>query len=855
MGLRGETVGTAFVKIIADGSGLPESIADSLRDDKEAFAAQGERDGDSYAKAFEKATKDSPTWANLMSSINKSIANDDATRNFFNGPAWRNIADEIETEFGPEIGKRLAIGLENEFRQKGSLSGLSDALKRLTPRVVSVVKDIQQAEEKINQEFITSQNKLLADAAKVRKKIGDDDDRLLGVLDRAVLRLRDSFGKSFDEMSTSSDKFRLSLERVNNRVARLDRDSGNRLRRVATRIDKVGDSIGRVFGKGSRNNFFNFIGSAIGGVISFGGTVFRVFDGVFDVFRKFGDFVGDVVLDIRDQMAEGAKFSEAFFTTFTSGAAEGAFTTVATGALNLVAGLAALAAIMGLVAIAAGALVSGLLLLGGIIIALASTIEASLIVAVAALLPLLAPLAGVILGIVAAVHEFKNATGDLKAAMDKVKKSAKGLFDTFKERAFARAPKLANNIAREMKALQPLVVAAGKGFNRFAGELTDAFTSPAFEAFVKTMQHFLPSAMSRLGEIVSNVVGIFAGLFRASVPQANNLLDAVVKLTDNWNKFINSGKGQADIKTFLRQAKQSAKALGDFLGSAAGLLQDLLNSGRDTGDSIFTSMANALDRVRNFLEKNPDALTNFFDDAKTFAHRLGGAIEDVVAAIDKIDTPESRRAINRIVTALGGMLVVAAGIVGAFEGIGGVVASVLKGIVGAITILLSAAFAGISDLLHAAGRAQAALSLGFDQSGNQAADAFDRFASASIADLNRLSVAIDDPVTQLKNIPAVDLDIGPALGKLDLLASTLAIIQAAIRNVNATHISPNAAEHGLGPSSDNQPTDQPNSDNGALNGGRVAAGNNIQINVTTPTKDPTAVAVETVNRLVVLGLG
>lgn len=792
VGIRGETVGTAFVRILADGGELGDDIERQLREHEDAFKAAGERDSNSYTKAFDKAQKDSPTWAKLTQSLNKAVANSDVTADFFNGPGWKNFQESMEKRFGPDIGRRLILGIESEFRRSGSLSGLTDEIEtNLIPRVARIVEEI---------------------------------------------------GAQTDEVATTT-------ERDNNRISRSFSAIGRAFRNGQKDVDRFAVAIGRFFGKGSRNNFLNFFGSVITNALRFGNTVIEVFEGVFSVVGKVFSGITGFIGDFRKQMAQGSSAAEAFFTTLSTGAGEGVFTTIATGGANLVIGLALLAGALGIVVISVGVLVSALILLGGTIIALAATIEFALIAAVAAIGPLLLPLAGIIAGIIATVFEFKHATGELKTSLAKVKTAAKGLFAEFKSTAFKNAPKLTDKVSAAMDRLEPITRRAGRGFNRFASIVIDSLTSPEIQKFEDRFARFLPSAMGRLGDIFSNTFEGLAGILRASIPLANQLLGWLQKITQNFSDFTNSKDGQKAIRQFLRDAADSARSLGRFLGEAAGLIQDLLTGGQDTGDSLFNSMADALARVRQFLQENPDALKNFFTDAKNFAEQVGHAIEDIADAIDKIDTPQTRRAATALIGVLGQIILIAAQVITWFQRIAGAGIDMAGFVIDAFVGMATGAIRSLQKIVDGFGHL-AGIIPGLDPGINAAVHKFDEFADGAVGDLNGISDHYHALTDAISKTPTMDIDTGPALGKLNVLSSVIHTIQQAITNAQA-HAAAVAQNHGT-QNTDTGPHTGGSQDEGVANGSRTS--DRVTINVITPTTDPKAVATETVNRLVAFGL-
>lgn len=668
--------------------------------------------------------------------------------------------------------------------------------------------------------------RIIGDGDGLRSDINDDLDDLDEDFDRAGKRHGKKYKKGFDD----------------------EMDKKGFFRKLANRFETLSEPLGRLFGRGSRNNFLNFFGSVVTNILNTTGRVVDFFETVINGFKQIGSVAFAFFKEFFRQGSEAAGVAERFSLALAAAGAEGTLTTLVTGGLNLVAGLVAITAALAVAAIAAGALVSALLLLSGVVIALAGTIYASLIAAVAAFAPLILPLAAVILGVVAAVKEFKDASGELGTAIDKVKSKAKNLFQQFKDRAFRNAPRLTERIADAMKRLGPITVAAGKGFNRFVTEAVRSLTSPAFDAFTDRFARFLPHAMKDLGTVFTNVFEGLAGLLRASIPLANQLLGWLVKITDNFSTWANSKAGQKEIRQFLKDAADSARSLGHFLGEATGLIQDLLLAGQSTGNSIFDDMADSLARVRGFLKDNPDALKNFFADSKDFADSLGRAIRDIVRAIDRIDTPETRRAASALVEIFGGMIALAGSIISLFTTIGAVALDMLKIVVSAFAILVTTALSSLSELAKGVGFLAEAIPGPIGEGLRAATGAFTDFSEGAIARIGQVQQNVDNLGKTIAKAPVMDIDTSPAVAKLSALGALLNQIQTAINNVNAHHVAQGGGQdtgqgqHGGG----SQPVERGSSP-------RLTDGMTANITVVTPTTDPVAVANELLNRLAVVG--
>lgn len=670
--------------------------------------------------------------------------------------------------------------------------------------------------------------RIIGDGEGLRDGINDDLDDLDGDMEDAGERHSKKYKKGFDRD--------------------MEKDNGF-FRRIANRFETLSVPLGRLFGKGSRNNFLNFFGSVVTNILNATGHVVDFFATVVSGFKQIGSIAAIFFKSFVKQADEATTFAERFAAGLGEAGLTGSMTTLLTGGLNLVAGLVALAAAIVVAAISAGALVSVFVLLTGVIVALASTISFALIGAVAAFLPLIVPLAGIVAGVVAAVQMFKNAGDKLKPSIAALNKEASGLWKTFRDKALKNAPRLLDRVTASMGGLDKFMASAGEGFRNFAKAIVDSVTGPEFKKFTNVFSEFLPSASRKLGIIFGNTFEGLAGLLEAAIPSANKLLNWLIKITDKFSEWVNSPKGQEQIKGFLDRAASSAQSLWHFLKEAFGLIGDFLAAGQGTGDSIFDSMADALARVRQFFKENPTALSDWFRDAEHFAHTLGHAIESITKAIDAIDTPETRKVANFLIRFLANTVEQTGLLIGAFTAIGGAFVRIFTGIVefgvAAFRAIFKAAIVavtGIIDLLAKipgpGGRAARAIQ-----------GAFDNMSDSVNGQLDDIEVGIHGLEVQANNFnPTMDINTQPAVQKLTFLGTLAAQIQHAIANANAA-----AAAHGPGRGNTSSPTSggsQPIPGEGAPNGSKIAA---PSITIVTPTTDPAAVATELLNRLAVVG--
>lgn len=740
MPLRGESVGSAYVRIYADGSDVPDGIRDALNDAEPSVREAGKKHGETYGEEFDKSVKGSykkhfettkgEMFGDLNEELTDSLAKLKLADNFFKSKEWKTFLDRLDNEFGA-AGRLAGKKLEEQFRDGANLDRLADEMSKIGPKVRAAQRELlmdlhadalamnrdydraikaradswrEMLDEAYhdNKAFDREWSKMIADQDKKYelhiKNLRDLDNQRLEDLTRShseALRMNkiwdkqqsesiNTFRRSLEELTKSVDKFEkgergvshsrltqmirnlkalapslhlgeVEMSRMNRTLAESDR----RLREVNPRLDafdhsirRVGDRIGKLFGKGSRNDFLNFFGSVVGSITQLPRLLTKP-------------------LGLLSNL--GQSMSKAF--SDSGGGASGFLAALATGGIGVASALGK-AAIAGASFVA---FIGGLSLIIGPIVAIISglvgilaALSSSLIFAAASLasfFPLLIPLAALFAGITAAVIGLKDATGPLGRQLSFIGDQAKDLWRNFKDGVTNSVGlgRVLNEVSRSLSQMEPLFDAAVKGFNRFADAVADEMAGGAFDQFTNRFARFLPHAMKDLGEIAANALGGIAGLLRGSVPAANRLLDWLTKITDQFDNWANSREGQREIKRFLDRAGDSAKSFGDFLEGAWDWLTKLINKSKGEGDTLWERIGGKFQEWADYIEAHPDAFEKWMKDADNLATSLGRIADALTRVIDALDTAENRDAGIMFLNALADVLTFTAGATSSFQ--------------------------------------------------------------------------------------------------------------------------------------------------------------------------------------------
>jgi hypothetical protein len=678
MPIRGESVGTAYVRVVADGTGIPEDIRRAFNDTDRVYDDAGNVGAKRYKQAFADEME-SHTGRSLDDALNDAFAKNDFSEEFFKSAAWTKFEKNMHARFGT-MGDDAARSLKTEFLKKGSLDGLERAVEGVVGRVNNDVDKIIATRKRAAEQAEVDAKRTADQFERDLRRSFDDTDTAA----RRAAQVSVDASKSVSRAWESVRKTQLDLvrgwESISSRIKKTDkdvRDSATVFGRLGHTIDSIALKTGQLFGKGSRNNFLNFTGSFISGAV-----------GLLSLPVKILDNLGQFVNGFRAALSEGLGPLKALSAGFKemSKDADGA-AQAGTGFLSslgsiiiaapvVVAALLGIVAVLGLVASLASSIV-------GILVALAGSVAFAVVGAIAPLAGLLAPV-GIAIGVIVAgvaTLDSKTKTAITKAIkpltasireMGGVARTAflNTLFDTTDSAIQGGRFKNLDDLVKRMQILRPLFRAVGRGLGDFTQELLSGFQSKTFDNFVSTMSTFIPEVFRRLGRIVSNVGGIFANLFIDTVPSARSFLGWLQQITREFDNFLRDHPNK--VKHFLDDAADSAHSLGDFLGAAARLLGSLLGAGRSTGNSIFDSLAKNIDKFNNFL--NPPAtghtvfdeaaggirrfqdnakkvpatspLDAWFKESKQVADNLGQIVVGLGKIFDALDSPEGRKNLN-----------------------------------------------------------------------------------------------------------------------------------------------------------------------------------------------------------------
>lgn len=665
--LPGETIGEAYVRIIADGDDLPGSVRREMSKAEPEFTAQGAKASKAYKKGFdaETARNRERSLRTMADSITIGSGKADAIGKGLASDVWDGMRKELSKRTGSDsLGNIITDDLRDAFR-KGST--FDDLRRDLEDNLGGMTRDATRKLQALEKEYHRDREAAYAENA---RRIRQTEKQLFDELDFDFERHVKDASRGYDELNAHFQKFvdtgdRYVAGEVRGRGARrellgdighlrteftkLQHVSGDaldftdelrtieelgrgiergrpRFRGLSNDIERLGDKVGITFGRGSRNNFVNFFGSLIGNSVRMLSIGPKVIDSILGIGRSVSTFTS--VLKGGGGLGEALKAA-------TAGASGLGASAAAAGI-----GVAALVVILPV-------LISILTLLGGIVVALAGSITFGLVAGIAALAGSIAP---AVLGLGVLVAGIAAMDDQTKKAL---KESLRPLSNEFKELGKIGADEIFANIDKQVEKLttglkrsnlEGLVRGVGRSLSGVGDDIADGVDSPAFRTFIQTLRERMPADIRLLGKISIGVFGGLGGLLVATLPLVNDFLHGVRDITDEFSAWANSEDGRREIEAFLARASKSGQSLLELLDNIGELLGELLTAGQDTGDTIIDQMAGKVQELTDYLNAHPDAVKEFFGDVGDFATQLGNVILMVVRLLDTLDSPASRKA-------------------------------------------------------------------------------------------------------------------------------------------------------------------------------------------------------------------
>jgi hypothetical protein len=568
MPLRGENIGTAFVRVLVNGDGFDRSVRDMMDDSDETFAKGGEEHGESYNDAF--------------------------TRKLREGLA--DIGDDVE---GLEKKNNRAAasikGLITRYTNEGkkSVAELDNALTDHRKNVRDLTEDIDKLTDS------------MGEVGKTRK-VWTSLRNLTLDFRLGILRTKDELGTGFDKSLT---KIRSGLTRTSKTMDEFGSNAATRFGNYRKEIEKsrkvtdsLAKSIGKAFGKGGRNDFVNIVGILTGAVFKLSGVFTSLIQGLPGLSNAFGG-------------SGGGKFINTLFSVATGfigiAVSIGALIIVIGAATSLISGLVGILIALG--SVLSGGLIGAIAAVGGALIPLAAGIGVVALAVknlskeqIAALKPVkeafgeLGDTAAEAFGphLTGNADEFVDILNNMNPVVKRVGDNMGKVLDDFIKdldnpawqkfgdrmenflpRAVKRLGGSATNalggISGVFRALIPLI----DRFLVWLTDVTDKFNEWAnSKGGQKTLREFFKNVgddAAALGDFLTSAADALGELFAAGEGPGRDMLNSITGALDKFVTWAQSKEGQKSLEDFFVFAGKVFDKIGDISENLLKLWDDL----------------------------------------------------------------------------------------------------------------------------------------------------------------------------------------------------------------------------------------------------------------------------------------
>ena len=592
MARRGSLVGDAYIRIHAD----TRFMAREIRRDMEAT---GKNAADDFGNNFSKRllAKRIQIKNSARAALAEALVSGDFDRLFKKSGA---TIDEFTTQITRDLKRMSTQGRISNLDLSDSLSTLDHWQQRTLDSAKRLAEEVNNKRLLAN---LDSQNKALDAQHRAWAKLGPE--MVEGV--RHLRNLDTRWGRLTDRIRISS-----------------------------TRLDDFALISGRVFGKGSRNNFLNFIGSLVAGFASIpaaiGKGIGALIDGAHDLIQNF-----------QVLRANGASFGEALTTIVRP-----ALTAVAGGAVALGVGLVAAAALIPI-------FVSLLFELVGALTAVAGAIGVALIGALLPLGPIIAAVAASMLPIVLIFSDMKKEG----SALTKVLKPLTKAWEDLQKAVKPDLRRIVKSWAGFADTVKTFVTPLVKGMASAIADVSDAFgralDSPQTKAFLRAFEISLPRIFRNLGFGVNELLLGLLAFFRPILPFAERMATAFNNLMTTFRLWASSGRGQNSIANFMDVAWTAAQKLWHILTTVFDILGRIFFAGaKGPGLDFLTWLDQTLTKFDKWLNTpaGKTAVEEFFTRVRDFMVGVKTIMEDVGVAVSKLTSKESQDQLNKLVTSI-----------------------------------------------------------------------------------------------------------------------------------------------------------------------------------------------------------
>jgi hypothetical protein len=622
-------VGEAYILMRGDGTLL-----------KRDFQKAGHEAGSAYSEAFddELSNAEKGTLVRFRRNLAQATAEVDFSK-------FRREFGSVEKTFDG-INREL-----DEMRRSGSLTveQVSRVRKELLEWAEAETRAAEEAKRLSDQQKSLIQ--FFKDQEARLKRLNVAEKRRLAVIAESA-RAYNSYNRNIEFSAKKAEKAILDQDRAFRSYAdnvrfSIERRAEPALLRMGRRIDILGDRfviygdrVGRVFGRGSRNNFLNLLGRSIGALVT--GPMRLLVETAGKVSTALGTMGKDFNLARLDGLGFGAAMGKAL---------QGGLRAGLPGLAALAAGIAALAVIL-------PTTVALLFTLAGALTAVVGAITLGVLGGLLALVPVLASVVGgfVVLG-VAFARAGKEGTRAARAV-----KSLKDAFRDFGESVADASNDVVEAFAgtaeKLLSQMTPFFVNMAEALTEVAKHFGKVLDDPAVKKFITEFSTVLPRVFENIGIGISNMIAGLLGFFAAILGPVENLSQGFLEMGERFREFATSADGQNKIAGWFDTAWEAAQDLWTILGNVFTILGKIFTAGTEgPGQGFLDYLVEVTEKFDKWLStpEGKSALEDFFVRVEELMITAKDAIEDFGEALDKLDTDKAAQDAQSFADAMGSL--------------------------------------------------------------------------------------------------------------------------------------------------------------------------------------------------------
>jgi hypothetical protein len=625
-------VGDAYVRVHADTGPFHRE----LKNERAKMAEDGGAAGKEYQKKWNKAVSDERKKG--MEDFRKDIREAFAAGDFSKIQKQMGGVEQATRRVNRELERMLSNGMLNNQQ----VTNIQRSMSRW-----AIPARIAEEAGRATRALTLMEKSLENDRAAMTRMINEGSkawaeiDRAAATSERTQTAAHNKIKKAIRDQEKAFESYAKNIEEGSKgRITKGLRGLEQRLGKVSNGFDSLGDSVGRAFGKGSRNNFFNFFGSMVGAIASLPGLLTKA---------------GQSVLDF------GANFGEVFSAAKLGGAGNfsAAMSAIGSSLTSLAPLLAAVVGGFAIFLVLLPPLVAGAFALAGAVVEVAAAIGFALAGALLAAVPLLLAMGPAVIVAVAALKQFsdmrKKGWEKKDPGLAKLVKDFKDLGDaisTSVDKIFKSFGKLSPVITDFLK---PLTVATADAIATITSNFGDLMNAPAMKGFLNQWKTALPNIFKSFGLGLNQMLSGIMAFFTPILPFTQRLADAFKDLMTGFNQTVSGAKGQNSIAIFMERAWTAATHLWNILVNLGSALGSIFSSAQDSGGQSFLEWLDGLTkRFADFL-KTPEgqkSMTDFFDNAKEAGKKFLEIIGSIGDTLLNMDTDKTRQTFNDLLDAI-----------------------------------------------------------------------------------------------------------------------------------------------------------------------------------------------------------